>query len=99
MRISTLAPVIESIIGDSTYGDFSLDECGFLDLGFYGKKFTWFKKYPSSGIWERLNRAVSMAEWIDHFPVTKVRSLVCEQFDHSPIVILLEGILAKPQQP
>ena len=89
MRISTLAPIIESVIGDSTCGD----------LGFYGKKFTWFKKYPSSGIWERLDRAVTMAEWMDRFPVTKVRPLVCGQFDHSPIVILLEGILAKPQRP
>ena len=54
-----------------------LDEYGLLDLGFSGKKFTWFKNYPSSGIWERLNRAVSTAGWVERFPATKVQSLVC----------------------
>ena len=61
MRISTLAPIIESVIGDSTCGD----------LGFYGKKFTWFKKYPSSGIWERLDRAVSTTDWVERFSCNK----------------------------
>ena len=74
------------------------DECGLLDLGFNGKKFTWFKNYPSGGIWECLDRAVSMADWIERFPTTKVQSLVCEQSDHSPIIILPEGILVKPQR-
>ena len=27
-----------------------IDECSLLDLGFNGKKFTWFKNYPSGGI-------------------------------------------------
>ena len=54
-----------------------LDECGLLDLGFSGKKFTWFKNYPTGGIWERLDRAVSTTEWVEHFPATKVQSLVC----------------------
>ena len=39
-----------------------LDECGLIDLGFIGKKFTWFKNYPSGGLWERLDRAVSTAD-------------------------------------
>ena len=68
-----------------------LDECNLLDLGFNGKKFTWFKNYPSGGIWECLDRVVSMAEWLEHFPATKVQSLVCGQSDHSLIVILPEA--------
>ena len=75
-----------------------LDECGLLDLGFSGKKFTWFKNYPSSGIWERHDRAVSTTDWVELFPATKVHSLVCGQSDHSPIVILPEGILVKSQR-
>ena len=75
-----------------------LDECGLLDLGFNGKKFTWFKNYPSGGIWECLDRAVSTDDWIERFPATKVQSLVCGQSDHSPIIILPEGILVKPQR-
>ncbi|XP_030963604.1 uncharacterized protein LOC115984727 [Quercus lobata] len=76
-----------------------LDECRLMDLGFIGKKFTWFKNYPSGGLWERLDRAISTAEWLDCFPATKVRSFVCGQSDHSPIFILPEGILVKPQRP
>ena len=76
-----------------------LDECGLWDLGLVGKKFTWFKNYPSGGIWERLDRAISTVDWLDRFPTSKVQSLVCGQSDHSPILILPEGILAKPQWP
>ena len=76
-----------------------LDECGLLDLGFGGKKFTWFKNYPSGGIWGCLDRAVIKANWVEHFPTTKVQSLVCGQSDHSPIVIFPEGILVKLQRP
>ena len=75
-----------------------LDECGLLDLGFSGKKFTWFKNYPSGGIWKRLNRAMSTTDWVERFPATKVHSLVCGQSDHSPIVILPKGILVKSQR-
>ena len=39
-----------------------LDECGLLDLDFNGKKFTWFKNYPSGGMWERLDRAISKTD-------------------------------------
>ena len=42
---------------------------------------------------------MSTAEWLEHFRATKVQSLVCGQSDHSPIVILPEGILVKPQCP
>ena len=76
-----------------------LDECGLWDLGLVGKKFTWFKNYPSGGIWERLDRAVSTVEWLDRFPTSKVQSLVYGQSDHSPILILPKGILAKLQRP
>ena len=39
-------------------------------------------------MWERLDRAVSMAEWFDLFPVTKVHTLVCVSSDHNLIIIL-----------
>ena len=42
---------------------------------------------------------MSTAEWLEHFRATKVQSLVCGRSDHSPIVILPEGILVKPQCP
>ena len=42
-----------------------LDECGFIDLGFVGSKFTWCKNYPDgSTIWEWLGGAVCNDEWL-----------------------------------
>ena len=77
-----------------------LDECGLLDLSFVGNKFTWFKTYLDGGlVWERLDRVVSSASWFDLFPVTKVITLVGVSSDHSPFLVLLEGIISKPQRP
>jgi len=77
-----------------------LDECRLLDLGFVGNKFTWFKTYLNKGVvWERLDRAVSTAEWYELFPAIKVQNLVCGSSDHNPILILLEGFTVKPQRP
>ena len=77
-----------------------LDECGLFDLGFSGNKFTWSKSYPNWGIvWERLDQAVSSAEWFELFPITKVQTLTCVSSDHHPIIILLEGFCGKPQRP
>ena len=70
-----------------------LDKCRLWDLGFVGKKFTWFKNYPSGGIWESLDRAISIVEWLDRFLASKVQSLVYGQSDHSPILILLRASL------
>ena len=77
-----------------------LDECGLLDLGFVGNKFTWSKTYPDGGVvWEKLDRAVSSASWYDLFLATKVKTLVGVSFDHSPFLLLLEGIISKPHRP
>lgn len=56
----------------------ALDECGLMDLGYVGSKFTWFKKF-SNGIpmWERLDRVVGTIDWFDNYPATKVMILEC----------------------
>ena len=78
----------------------ALDECGLFDLGFVGSKFTWYKTYPDGGIvWERLDRAVCTMEWFNLFPATKVKTLVCASSDHSPILVLPDGISLNPQRP
>ena len=77
-----------------------LDECNLLDLGYVGNKFTWSKNFPNGGmVWERLDRAVSTANWIDLFPTTKVQTLSYVSSDHSPILILPEGFGIKSQWP
>ena len=50
-------------------------------------------------MWERLDRAVSTANWIDLFPATKVQTLSYVSSDHSPILILPEGFGIKSQRP
>ena len=37
----------------------ALDECGFIDLGYLGSKFTWRKHFANGqSIWERLDGAL-----------------------------------------
>ena len=77
-----------------------LDECNLLDLGYMGNKFTWSKNFPNGGmVWERLDRAVSMADWIDLFLATKVQTSSCVSSGHSLILILPDNFGVKSQRP
>ena len=69
-------------------------------MGYLGNKFTWYKNYPNGNtIWEWLNRAVAIQEWMNLFPATKVLTLECGTSDHKPIIIHLMGIPRKKQRP
>ena len=75
----------------------ALDECDFFDLGYVGSKFTWHKTQPGGGVvWERLDRAVCLADWFNLFPTTKVNTLVCASSNHNPILLLPDGVNLKP---
>ena len=48
----------------------ALDECGLMDLGFVGSRFTWFRRCANDVyVWERLDRGVATTEWLDKYPV------------------------------
>ena len=65
-----------------------LDECGLVDLGFMGSKFTWFKNIANGIlVWERLDRDVGNSDWLEIYPATRVVTLECGTSDHKPIVI------------
>ena len=49
-----------------------LDECGLMDLGYVGDKFTWWGKRAGGLVLERLDRAVASNGWLSHFPGSKV---------------------------
>lgn len=69
-------------------------ECGFVDLGFVGNKFTWCKQTVDGVIvWERLGRALANDEWISLYPASKVIHLEYGTSDHKPLHILPLGIL------
>ena len=50
-------------------------------------------------VWERLNRAVGLANWYELFPATCVQTLTCVSLNHNPICICLEGIEVKSLRP
>ena len=77
-----------------------LDECGFVDLGFVGNKFTWYKNFSNGHtIWERLDRAIGTQSWFSIFLATKVVTLECGTSDHKPIIIHPMGIPDRKNRP
>lgn len=78
----------------------AFDECGLMDLGFVGSKFTWFKNFTSGiSVWERLDRAVGTTYWFEKYPATKVKVLECGSSDHKPLIIHPCGIPIRLNKP
>ena len=51
-----------------------LDECGLMDLGFLGSRYTWFKKCARDVyVWERLDRGVATTDWLDKYPAAQLK--------------------------
>lgn len=77
-----------------------LDECGFLDLGFVGNKFTWSKHFAGGhSIWERLDRGVANANWFLKFPRTIVHHLQCTSLDHHlPLYVNFSSLVTPPRK-
>ena len=66
-----------------------IDECGFMDLGIVGPKYTWSRHFENgNSIWERLDRCLVTNSWFQKFPGSKVHHLRCDSSDHCPILII-----------
>ena len=52
-----------------------VDDCGFMDLGFTGPRFTWTNNRPRDMTWERLDRVLATTDWILLFPSVRVHHL------------------------
>ena len=77
-----------------------LDECGLMDLGFVGSKFTWFKNIPNGiSVWERLDRALGTMDWFKTYPAAKVVILDCGKSDHKPMLIHPCGVPVRRNKP
>ena len=71
-----------------------MDECGFMDMGFEGSKYTWSKHFENGiSIWERLDRCLVTNSWFLRFGGLKVYHLNCTSSDHVPILISLFGLI------
>ena len=65
-----------------------LDECGLMDFGFEGSKFTWSKNFGNGvTIWECLDKALGTTNWFAKYLATKVMVLECGTSNHKPIII------------
>ena len=76
-----------------------LDECGFMDLGFVGDKFTLKGKRARGLVLECLDKAVATNDLFSLNPRAKVRHLNTHSSYHKAIVIKLEGIVPRPNRP
>ena len=76
-----------------------VDELGFVDLGFTGKKFTWRGKRGEAMILERLDHAFATPTWLELFPATRVQHIHSNASDHNPIVINPEGVVQCKNKP
>ena len=76
-----------------------IDECGFMDLGFVGSKFTWHKHFDNYTVWERLDRAMATNDWFSKFPNTKIYHLDMTTSDHKPLWIVPKGMECKQKWP
>ncbi|KAL0006672.1 hypothetical protein SO802_008174 [Lithocarpus litseifolius] len=71
-----------------------IDECGFMDLGYVGPKYTWSRHFENgSSIWERLDRCLATSSWFLKFPGSKVYHLRCDSSDHIPLHIVLSDLV------
>ena len=69
-----------------------VDECGLVDLGYVGHKFTWRGKRQGGLVLERLDRAFATASWLSLNPETRVNHVKANSSDHNPIIIKPDGI-------
>ena len=69
------------------------DECGFMDLGYVGPKFTWARHFENgNSIWEGLDRGLATNSWFLKFPGTRVYHLHFNSSDHIPLHIIFLGL-------
>ncbi|EOY19200.1 Retrotransposon, unclassified-like protein [Theobroma cacao] len=61
----------------------ALFDCGLMDAGFEGNKFTW----TNTHMFQRLDRVVYNMEWASSFSHTRIHHLNRDGFDHCPLLI------------
>lgn len=68
----------------------AIEDCGLVDLGFTGERFTW-KKSRGTSRWvqERLDRGLATTEFIEMFPCVEVNVLEVSTSDHKPLFLQL----------
>lgn len=79
-----------------------INNCNLIDLGSVGPRLTWTNNRQGlANTMERLDRAMSNAQWQTLFPEGTVRTLPCTYSDHSSLVVFTQGMhsLHPPNRP
>ncbi|OIT18976.1 hypothetical protein A4A49_42874 [Nicotiana attenuata] len=94
--INVIASVEEKIGGISYQMSKSLDflsmmeDCGLMDLGFYGSKVTWSNgRGKCAVVWKRLDRGLVNDLWLEAFPAATITHLGSAGSDHNPLLLEL----------
>ncbi|KAI7991201.1 hypothetical protein LOK49_LG12G00888 [Camellia lanceoleosa] len=70
-----------------------INNCNLIDLGSVGPRLTWTNNRQGlANTMERLDRAMSNDRWRALFPEGTVRTLPRTYSDHSPLVVLTQGL-------
>ncbi|XP_019237808.1 PREDICTED: uncharacterized protein LOC109217962 [Nicotiana attenuata] len=65
-----------------------MEDCGLVDLGFYGPKCTWSNgRGQCSIVWKRLDRGLVNDQLLATFPTTTVSHLASAGSDHTPLLM------------
>ncbi|XP_070004598.1 uncharacterized protein [Nicotiana sylvestris] len=65
-----------------------VDECGLVDLGFNGQRYTWSnRRGPCSIVWKRLDRGFVNDNWLASYPATTITHLAVAGSDHLPLLM------------
>ena len=78
-----------------------MDNCGLIDLGFHGPRYTWTNKSLCwhTTIREWLDRGLGNAEWATLFPTAEIHHLPKVKSDHCPILLSTDPRERKPPKP
>ncbi|XP_075650105.1 uncharacterized protein LOC142620655 [Castanea sativa] len=76
-----------------------VDDCGFMDLGYVGNKYSWRGRRGGNIVLDRLDRAFATHFWLALNSATRVQCLRANTFDHYSIVINPKGITGRPCKP
>ncbi|XP_019176856.1 PREDICTED: uncharacterized protein LOC109172161 [Ipomoea nil] len=66
----------------------ALNDCGLIDLGMVGGRFTWVKgRGTDAWVEERLDRAVATVDWMELHEEAVVRNIYTDSSDHCAILV------------
>ncbi|CAM8982331.1 unnamed protein product [Rhodiola kirilowii] len=77
-----------------------LADCGLMDLGFKGAKFTYSnKRLGQEEVQSRLDRAVGDELWFQNYQYSNIQHLVSHHSDHCPLLLNLEMVTSVQVKP